>query len=83
MACPQCGSPEATSLGKLGKLFWVRCRQCGTDYELTVTEDEPDLETVQEWLDEGGCMSVTGHWVEPDGYGPDGSPSWLLVLGVI
>lgn len=27
--------------------------------------------------------SVTGKRVEPDGYGPDGSPSWLLVLGYI
>jgi len=29
------------------------------------------------------AKSVTGKRVEPDGYGPDGSPSWLLVLGYI
>lgn len=29
------------------------------------------------------AKSVTGKRVEPDGYGPDGSPSWLLVLGFI
>lgn len=29
------------------------------------------------------AKSVTGKRVEPDGYGPDGSPSWLLVMGYI
>jgi len=32
---------------------------------------------------EGIAKSVTGKRVEPDGYGPDGFPSWLLALGLI
>lgn len=30
--CLGCGSPVATLLGKLGKLTWFRCRDCGIDY---------------------------------------------------
>lgn len=36
-----------------------------------------------EKMSDGMAKSVTGKTVEPDGYGPDGSPSWLLVLGFI
>jgi len=43
----------------------------------------PSLETMEEWMDQGIAKSITGKRVEPDGYGPDGSPSWLLVLGLI
>jgi hypothetical protein len=44
----------------------------------------PSLNSIQklEW-EKGACMTPTGHKVEPDGFGPDGSPSWMLVLGVI
>jgi hypothetical protein len=44
----------------------------------------PTINRIQrlEW-DSGACMTCTGHKVEPDGHGPDGSPSWMLVLGVI
>ena len=31
----------------------------------------------------GWVPSVTGKRVEPDGIGPDGSPSWLLAPGLI
>ena len=42
----------------------------------------PSQRTLEKYSD---CISksVTGCKVEPDGYGPDGSPSWLLVLGLI
>ena len=44
----------------------------------------PRPETLEKWeYNKGGCRTVTGHWTEPDGYGPDGSPSWMLVMGVI
>ncbi len=41
---------------------------------------EPSLRTLEKWSSDGIAKSVTGHRVEPDGYGPDGSPSWLLVM---
>lgn len=44
----------------------------------------PDMETLEEWHnDDGGCESVLGEWVEPDGYDQYGSPSWMLTLGLI
>ncbi len=44
---------------------------------------EPSVRTLEKWSQDGVAKSVTGHRVEPDGYGPDGSPSWLLALGLI
>lgn len=43
----------------------------------------PSEKTLMKWSDDGIAKSVTGARVEPDGYGPDGSPSWLLALGLI
>lgn len=43
----------------------------------------PSLATLQKWSDELVSKTPTGARVELDGYGPDGSPSWLLVLGLI
>ena len=43
----------------------------------------PDIEVIEEWVYDSVCESLTGHIVEHDGYAPDGSPSWLLVLGLI
>ena len=46
-------------------------------------EDIPDQETLEGWVFDSGCEAVDGCWVEPDGTCPHGSPSWLLVLGLI
>lgn len=43
----------------------------------------PSLHTLERWEADGGCETVTGEWCEPDGYGPDGSPSWLVALRLI
>lgn len=43
----------------------------------------PSIRTLMKWSDDGICMTPTGHRVEPDGYGPDGVPSWLRILGMI
>lgn len=43
----------------------------------------PSLAALERQSNDGVCTTVTGHRVEPDGFGPDGSPSWLLVMGVI
>jgi hypothetical protein len=45
--------------------------------------DQPDEETLEDWVYEGLCETVTGYPCEPDGFGEDGSPSWLLALGLI
>lgn len=38
----------------------------------------PSLEELQEWMDDGGCETPDGEWVEPDA--PE---SWLRILGMI
>ena len=43
----------------------------------------PSLRTLERQDCDGVCKTVTGQRVEPDGFGYDGSPSWLLVLGLI
>ena len=45
--------------------------------------ETPSCEQSEAWVDDSGCESLTGHRVEPDGYGPDGSPSWLIALGLV
>jgi hypothetical protein len=48
------------------------------------TVEEPDLETLEEWLwEDGGCESTDGCWVESDGRCSHEFPSWLLYLGYI
>jgi len=43
----------------------------------------PTTATLERWNDDGRCKTPTGHWTEPDGYGPDNSPSWMIALGMI
>jgi len=43
----------------------------------------PSMKTLEKYSYDGIAKTVTGHRTEPDGTGPDGSPSWLLVVGVI
>ena len=50
---------------------------------LTGFAKEPSIRTLEKWASDCGCESITGEWCEPDGYGSNGSPSWLLVLGYI
>lgn len=52
-------------------------------YVLTKFRKEPSTEKLFNWGNTGIAQSVTGKKCEPDGYGNDGSPSWMLVLGVI
>ena len=43
----------------------------------------PSMASLERWSMDSVCKSVTGKRVEPDGHGSDGSPSWLLVFGLI
>lgn len=43
----------------------------------------PSLEELEDWNADGICETPTGYVVEPDGQGPDDSPSWLRCLGLI
>lgn len=43
----------------------------------------PSISRLEKMSDDGIATTPTGKRVEPDGYGPDGSPSWMLIAGVI
>lgn len=44
---------------------------------------EPSYAELESWVSDSLACSVLGHEVEPDGFDKDGSPSWLLALGLI
>jgi hypothetical protein len=43
----------------------------------------PSMKTLERWVCDSVCESVFGSQVEPDGWDSDGSPSWLLVFGLV
>ena len=53
MPCPCCDSNEAIELGTLGTLNWLRCRDCGFEYNQTAEvaewEESEEWEESQEW----------------------------------
>ena len=44
---------------------------------------KPTYAMLERWSMEGVGKTPTGKTTEPDGYAPDGSPSWMLVMGLI
>ena len=44
---------------------------------------KPSVTTMTKWMNDGVAKTPTGKRTEPDGYGDDNSPSWLLALGLI
>lgn len=49
-ACPVCGG-VGVMLGFMGKLIWFRCRYCGWEFSITLSEasdPEPELEEIEE-----------------------------------
>lgn len=59
----------------------VRCRPA--KYVYYFGGKAPSAMTMMKWDEDGYCKTVTGYKTESDGYGPDGSPSWMLALGLI
>ncbi len=45
--------------------------------------ETPGEEMLSLWCADSVVESVLGFQVEPDGYDPEGSPSWLLALDLI
>jgi len=43
----------------------------------------PGFKTMEKWSNDGIAKTVTGEKTEPDGYGTNGAPSWMLVLEII
>lgn len=41
----------------------------------------PKMRQMSDWMNDGGyCLTVIGNKVHPNGYGPHGDPSWMIVL---
>ena len=57
----------------------------GEPFRVRVTSAfrQPSIDALEEAVYDGVCESVAGHSVEPDGWDHEGSPSWLLALGMI
>ena len=65
---------------------WVAAKQAKYDALPEWTKKVkrlPSMASLEKWSNDGVCMTPTGHKVEPDGHGPDGVPSWLLLLHFI
>jgi hypothetical protein len=54
----------------------------GNVVRITSVFKEPSDASLEKWS-EGLAKAVDGAQVDPDGYSPDGAPSWLLVCGLI
>jgi hypothetical protein len=48
----------------------------------TIT-DLPTEAEISSWITDSVVEATDGEKVEPDGYSPDGAPSWLLALGLV
>lgn len=51
-------------------------------WALAIT-DLPSEAEIAAWVTDSVVEATDGEEVEPDGYSPDGAPSWLLALGMI
>ena len=53
-------------------------------YPSAIEVETPDMETLEEWLNNSGCSTVADCcWVEPDGECSHGYPSWFIALGLV
>jgi len=43
----------------------------------------PSVYLMEKWSEDGVAKSILGHRTEPDGWDPNGSPSWMLALRLI
>jgi hypothetical protein len=43
----------------------------------------PSMAALEKYSNDGVAKSILGNRVEPDGYDDQGSPSWLLAIGII
>jgi hypothetical protein len=61
----------------------VLCRADSASKSFTGFRNVPGQRRLNDMVLDSVATTITGQRTEPDGYGADGSPSWLLVLGLI
>ena len=52
-------------------------------YPSAIRVRKPSIKTLEKWDYDGGCKSIDGCWVEPDGVCSHGYNSWLIELNYI
>lgn len=50
---------------------------------MTKFTEMPSQKALSRMATASSVKTVSGYYTEPDGHGPDGSPSWLLAFGLI
>lgn len=60
----------------------IRCRSALWNHYFK-NKNMPTMRTIEKWSCDGICKSLAGHTVEPDGWSYDGTPSWMLAMGMI
>ena len=66
-----------------GPEFSVRCRSSNWNRYFSTNPKPPSDKMIEKWTYDSICKSLNGKTVEPDGWDSDGTPSWLLALGMI
>jgi hypothetical protein len=69
---------DSPSLGRTVKIRIASAYRYLSGFDAPPSEDE-----LAEMMDSSSIPTPTGYDVEPDGHGPDGSPSWFLIMGLI
>jgi hypothetical protein len=61
------------------------CESCGRmrGERHKATTPRPNIEQLQEWVEDAIAEATDGCRIEPDGYCEHGHASWLIVLGFI
>jgi hypothetical protein len=61
------------------------CPECRKRAETIKKErsKRPSVGQLKRWMNEGGCETPCGCWVEPDGTCEHGEQSWMLIMGLI
>ena len=66
----------------IGNGVSIRCRSAKWNRYFK-NKNMPTMKTIEKWSCDGICKSLAGHTVEPDGWSYDGTPSWMLAMGMI
>jgi len=77
---------EAVYVGKSGRDYLenpTKLRVTSLHRYVRGIRKPPSIKQLEKMSYAGVVTTPTGHRVAPDGYGPDGSPSWFLALGLI
>lgn len=74
--------PEGTPVAE--RIAWFKKWQDSGAWWQSTIRDIPTLDELEQQIrDDGSCETPTGEFVEPDGEGSDGVPSWLRIFGLI